>query len=140
MKRRPLSSSLFGLGLSLGVAGAGGCNVLKQPSGPPPDDTLLKPLEALQAEQLRDLALQAAASPLFVTYQKQVLANARALTDGVAEVRTEVDGQTWVQPPFPYQAKCLNWLRQARADLPVADRLRVDALLDATSLMAMFAG
>ena len=72
-------------------------------------------------------------------YPPVMLANARALANGETEVRTEVDGQTWIQPPFPYQSKCLNWLREARAALAAADRARVDALLDASALMPMFA-
>ena len=71
-------------------------------------------------------------------YPPVMLANACALADGAIEVRTVVEGQAWVQPPFVYQAKCLNWLREAHAALTAADRARVDAVLDASDLMAMF--
>ena len=67
-----------------------------------------------------------------------MLANARALTSGETEVRTEVDGQNGVQPPFAYQAKCLACLREAHAALPATNRSQVDAILDASNLMAMF--
>jgi len=69
-----------------------------------------------------------------------MLANARAVVAGEAEVRAEVDGQTWTQQPFPYQAKCLKALRDAHAALPAADRARVDATLDGTGCEALLAG
>jgi hypothetical protein len=34
-----------------------------------------------------------------------------------------------VQPPFPYQAKCLRWLHQQYGSLTPADRRFVDAVL-----------
>ena len=69
-----------------------------------------------------------------------MLANARAVVAGEAEVRAEVDGQTWTQQPFPYQAKCLKALRDAHAALPAADRSLVDATLDGTGCEALLAG
>jgi glutathione S-transferase len=71
-------------------------------------------------------------------YPPVMLANARALADGDAEARAQVDGQTWVQPPFPYQAKCLAWLREAHANLALEARAVVDPLLDAAGCMPMF--
>jgi hypothetical protein len=59
-----------------------------------------------------------------------MLANARALKAGAATVETEIDGQAWVQNPFPYQGKCLTWLREEFAALAPADRAWVDALLE----------
>jgi glutathione S-transferase len=72
-------------------------------------------------------------------YPPVMLANAAAVTSGAAEVTAEVDGQAWTQQPFPYQAKCLGWLRQARVDLPGQARGQVDALLSPTGLAALFA-
>ncbi|MEZ0185732.1 MAG: glutathione S-transferase C-terminal domain-containing protein [Candidatus Reddybacter sp.] len=45
------------------------------------------------------------------TYVPVMLANAAALRQGEDRVSTIVDGQTWVQQPFPYQAKCIQWIR-----------------------------
>jgi hypothetical protein len=67
------------------------------------------------------------------------LANAAAVTDGASEVTAEVDGQAWTQQPFPYQAKCLGWLRQSRADLPARARAQVDAILALAGLSGLFA-
>ncbi|MBU4433182.1 MAG: glutathione S-transferase N-terminal domain-containing protein [Alphaproteobacteria bacterium] len=83
---------------------------------------------------LRDLLTQ-----IGQVYPPVMLANARAVITGAAAVETTVDGLPWTQPPFPYQAKCLGWLRSARDDLLEPDRAKVDALLDATGCAALFA-
>ena len=53
-------------------------------------------------------------------YAPFLLANARALASGASEVRCEIDGLPWVQQPFPYQGKCLKWLREARGALSLS--------------------
>jgi glutathione S-transferase len=65
------------------------------------------------------------------TYQPVMLANARAVATGAAEVAATVDGKPWRQPPFPYQAKCLQWLRESYAALPGPSRKSVDRVLQA---------
>ena len=72
-------------------------------------------------------------------YPPVMLANARAVMAGASEVAATVDGQAWTQQPFPYQAKCLGWLRDSHAALPAAGRASVDALLQPAGLMALFA-
>ncbi len=72
-------------------------------------------------------------------YAPLLLANAQALADGQAELHTQVDGQAWVQQAFPYQAKCLAWLRRDHAALPPEARARVDAALAGTGCEALFA-
>lgn len=72
-------------------------------------------------------------------YPPVMLANAQALMTGEKEVRATVEGLPWVQPPFPYQAKCLQWLRASRGDLPGDARATVDALLTDAGLMPMLA-
>ena len=72
-------------------------------------------------------------------YPPVMLANAAAIMVKAAEVRAEVDGQLWTQQPFPYQAKCLGWLRQSHADLSPTERVRIDAILAPTGLAALFA-
>jgi glutathione S-transferase len=73
------------------------------------------------------------------TYPPVMLANAAALATGAQEVRAEVDGRPWVQPPFGYQAKCLQWLRASRGALSGGDRAKADAVLAGTGLEALFA-
>ena len=72
-------------------------------------------------------------------YVPLLIANAKAVQAGAERVETEIDGQPWVQQPFTYQAKCLQWLRQSRADLPQGARGQVDAVLQPTGLSALFA-
>jgi glutathione S-transferase len=73
-------------------------------------------------------------------YTPVMLANARAVAAGAAEVAAEVDGQAWSQQPFPYQAKCLKTLREAHAALDPDARKVVDASLDGTGCEALLAG
>ena len=50
-------------------------------------------------------------------YVPFLLANAAALASGAERVECEIDGKPWVQQPFPYQGKCLQWLREQHAGL-----------------------
>jgi len=72
-------------------------------------------------------------------YPPVMLANAAAVASKAAEVAAEVDGQPWTQQPFPYQAKCLGWLRQSRAELAPAARAQVDGVLASSGLAGLFA-
>jgi glutathione S-transferase len=72
-------------------------------------------------------------------YAPFLLANARALASGATEVRCEIDGLPWVQQPFPYQGKCLKWLREARGALSASDREFVDGVLKSPGADAIFA-
>lgn len=71
-------------------------------------------------------------------YPPVMLANAKAVMAGAPEVEATVDGQAWTQQPFPYQAKCLQWLRQSRDGLSAGDRARLDAVLAPSGCMALF--
>ena len=62
-------------------------------------------------------------------YAPFLIANAQALNSKAAEVRTEIDGRPWVQQPFPYQGKCLKWLRETHTALSSDDRRFVDETL-----------
>ncbi len=91
----------------------------------------------------RDLA-GSGLRPLFEeigrVYAPFLLANARALNAKALEVRAEIDGHPWVQQPFPYQRKCLMWLREAYQSLAEGDRSFVDRCLAGTGCEAIFAG
>ncbi len=71
------------------------------------------------------------------TYVPVMIANARALKAGSDRVETEVGGWPWLQQPFPYQGKCVQWLREAFAALSPPDREAVGALLDETGCGAL---
>ncbi len=71
-------------------------------------------------------------------YAPFLIANADALERGAARVECIIDGHRWVQQPFPYQGKCLRWLRDAHAALAPNDRRAVDALLRGTGCERLF--
>jgi glutathione S-transferase len=72
-------------------------------------------------------------------YPPVMLANAQALLVGAQILETEIDGQPWVQPPFAYQAKCLQWLCASHGALPAQARATVDRVLAETGCGALFA-
>ena len=71
-------------------------------------------------------------------YVPALLANAAAVNAGAEEVCTEIDGRPWRQKPFPYQAKCLQWLRHEHARLDSEERNFVNGLLEGTGCAALF--
>lgn len=62
-------------------------------------------------------------------YVPVMLANARALKAGAREVEATVDGLPWRAQPFPYQAKCVQWLRSSFGSLSAHDADLVRQLL-----------
>lgn len=82
--------------------------------------------------------LHALLSEMGRVYTPVMLANERAVHGGASQVEAIVDGQPWQQRPFPYQAKCLRWLREAHAQLTDADRAAFDAIISNTGLEAIF--
>lgn len=73
------------------------------------------------------------------TYVPVMLANSAALDQRTDKVEATVEGKPWVQEPFPYQGKCLQWLRIEYAQLAEEDRGRVDAVLAGTGCEALLA-
>ncbi|MBC7103759.1 MAG: glutathione S-transferase N-terminal domain-containing protein [Parvibaculum sp.] len=71
-------------------------------------------------------------------YVPALRANAKALMGGAEQVDTEIDGKRWVQKPFPYQGKCLQWLREKHASLATVDRNAVDEILSGTGCEKLF--
>lgn len=71
-------------------------------------------------------------------YPPFLLANAEALASGAEEVVCEIDGRKWTQKPFPYQGKCLQWLRRDYDGLGADDRRWIDEVLAGTGLDALF--
>ena len=71
-------------------------------------------------------------------YAVFLLANADALARGAAKVECTIDDRPWLQQPFPYQGKCLQWLREGRAALAPDDRRAVDAVLAGTGCESLF--
>ncbi len=71
------------------------------------------------------------------TYLPVMLANARALLAQSDLVRTTIDGQPWEQNAFPYQGKCLQWLRDEFTALKPDDQQVATRLLDQATLSAL---
>jgi glutathione S-transferase len=82
--------------------------------------------------------LRAILAELGRVYAPFLLANAAALASGAREVACTIDGEPWTQAPFPYQGKCLAWLREGRAALPPSDRAALDAILAGTGCERLF--
>ncbi|MGB7183405.1 MAG: hypothetical protein WBD51_15805, partial [Burkholderiaceae bacterium] len=72
------------------------------------------------------------------TYVPVMLANEAAIRGGNEIVQAQVDGLTWTQKPFSYQAKCLAWLRNAAAGLSANDKRRLQTVVDDTGVDALF--
>ena len=72
-------------------------------------------------------------------YAPFLLGNAAALDAKAAEVECTIDDARWVQAPFPYQGKCLRWLRERHAALSAADRVWVDDTVAGTGCDTLFA-
>lgn len=72
-------------------------------------------------------------------YAPFLIANARAAAAGRDTMETEIDGRAWAQPTFPYQAKCLGWIKDEYAALNAADREGVAASLSGTGCETLLA-
>ncbi len=72
------------------------------------------------------------------TYVPYLLANAAAVMKGETQMNFTLDGTQWRQNPFPYQVKCLQWLREDYAALSAADKARFDAAIVHTDCAALF--
>ncbi len=65
-------------------------------------------------------------------YAPALLANYKAIQAGETTWEAEIDGATWTQQTFPYQAKCLMWINEQYQALSIDDRAHVDAILAGT--------
>jgi glutathione S-transferase len=85
-------------------------------------------------------SLQAILAELGRGYVPAMLANAAALAAKEKQWSTTIDGAQWTQQSFPYQGKCLHWLRERYAALNDEARQRVDTWLTGTGCDALWAG
>lgn len=67
-----------------------------------------------------------------------LLGNHAALENRFDRVECEIDGLAWTQKPFPYQGKCLKWLRHDYQALTPGDRAFVDQALAGTGVQTLF--
>jgi hypothetical protein len=100
---------------------------------------------ALYAQDAGGVALDIPATlrDLFVemgrVYVPVMLANAKAVMQGVKKVETEVDGLPWAQEPFPYQAKCVQRIGEEYSKLDGAARQAVSSVIAGTGCERLLA-
>jgi glutathione S-transferase len=70
-------------------------------------------------------------------YVPALLANAKAIMEGDETWETEIDGSTWKQKAFPYQAKCLKWIKEEFNTLSKNDKNRIKTFLEGTGCEAI---
>ena len=84
-------------------------------------------------------ALQPLLKEIGATYVPFMLANAAAKAAGAEQVECTIDGTLWKQKTFPYQVKCLRWLREQFAALKAEDQAWVRGALEASGCAALLA-
>jgi len=67
------------------------------------------------------------------TYVPYLVANNRALEAGQEQWEAEINGHIWSQASFPYQAKCLVWIREEFSKLTDQDKEILVDLLEKTN-------
>ncbi len=65
-------------------------------------------------------------------YAPALIANAKALQSGDKQMEATIDGKRWEQPSFPYQGRCLAWIREEYHKLSGDDRPQVDDIIEGT--------
>ena len=103
-------------------------------SGQPASDAAWMSVDSV-ADVLGDLLAE-----IGRVYAPALLANAKAIQSGDNQMKTTIDGRQWVQPAFPYQAKCLQWINQEYQALSNPDRQQVDKILAGTGCEALILG
>lgn len=103
-------------------------------SGLSPADTDWLPRDAVRQH------IQPLLEEIGRVYAPFLLANAQAVMAGAASFDAVIDGRPWTQPTFPYQAKCLKWIRDAFSALSVADRSDVRSLFAGAGCDALLTG
>ena len=102
----------------------------------------LSGLENNESDWFSDDALPPSVMPLLQEvgrlYAPLLLANGTALQASQTQFTAKVDGQTWTQQVFPYQAKCWMWLRRDYEALSTEHRQTVDRWLKGTGCEVLF--
>ena len=97
-----------------------------------------KPQEWFDRDALPE-TFQALLGEIGRCYAPFLLANAEALARGRERVECIIDGRPFQQSPFPYQGKCLEWLRHDYRSLSASDRAAVDRALNGSGCETLFA-
>ena len=71
------------------------------------------------------------------TYVPYLIANNTALEAGQEQWEAEINGSVWAQASFPYQAKCLAWIREEFSKLTDEDQDTLADLLEKTDCRSL---
>ena len=71
-------------------------------------------------------------------YVPALLANEKAVLNGDKTWESKIDGCTWNQQSFPYQAKCLKWIKDEFKKISETDQARVSKLIVDTGCELLF--
>lgn len=93
---------------------------------------------SMEPDSLPDTLL-ALFSEVARTHMPQLLANGRAVIAQEEKLSTEIDGGSWSQASFPYQLKCLGWIRDEFSALSSQDQSKARTILDTAGLSALIA-
>lgn len=104
----------------------------------------LSGLDPKDSDWLPRAAVSELVKPLLVeigrVYVPFLLANAQAVMAGASSFDAVIDGRPWTQPSFPYQAKCLKWIRDEFSALNPQDQSEIRTLFTGTGCDALLAG
>ena len=76
-------------------------------------------------------------SEIGATYVPTMLANEKAFKRGEERWEAKLEGLIWTQRTFPYQVKCLNWVREEYQALTNSEQNEVNALISNTGCEAL---
>ena len=74
---------------------------------------------------------------LSTSYVPTMIENHRAIGNGEKEWSVDLAGYPWKQKSFPYQAKCLDWIREEFQNLDQANQEKVLNFLTANNCQAL---
>jgi len=74
---------------------------------------------------------------LSTSYVPTMIENHRAIENGEKEWSVDLAGYPWKQKSFPYQAKCLDWIREEFKDLDQVNQEKVSNFLTANNCQSL---
>ena len=74
---------------------------------------------------------------LSISYVPTMIENHKAIGEGEKEWSVDLAGYPWKQKSFPYQAKCLEWIRDEFRDLDNENQEKVLSFLTATNSQSL---
>ena len=74
---------------------------------------------------------------LSTSYVPTMMENHRAIENGEKEWSVDLAGYPWKQKSFPYQAKCLDWIREEFKDLDQVNQEKVSNFLTANNCQSL---